>query len=259
MTLNFRHLRSKIVRNTASRLRGMFAVAAGGRFAACWRTVNHRLPLTLLITGLLCACGAKPPAAEADTASAPPANPVLLLDGALDDFQRDDMDQALVKLEALEKSNDVSPMVFNMLGAVWTKKKDYPKAEGYFSRALDMDPTFFPARFNRGEILFLEKKYPEALEYFSDLQMNVPNYDLLQFKVYLCNLLLNNTDAAQAMLEKIKSYNDSPAWYYAQAAWEITHDNPGKAKKYLRNASVLFEDKNKIFNETFSDLGWPTP
>lgn len=235
----------------------MFAVAAGPAFAACWNIVKYRLPI-LLLTGMLSACGPKTPDAETPSASPTPVNTALLFEGALEDFQRNDLEKAEKKLDAIEKAGDVSPIVFNMLGAVWTKKKDYAKANEYFNRALEMDPTFFPALFNRGEVLFLEKKYPEALDYFSQLQLSARDYDLLLFKIYLCHLLLNDPESAQAMLDRIKNHSNSPAWYYAQAAWEITNNQQGKAKKYLKNAKVLFPEKIQIFEDTFTDLGWPT-
>lgn len=178
-----------------------------------------------------------------------------LIQGSLVDFDEKKYDQALEKLESLEKSLPDDPFVLNLLGAAYTKKKDYAAAQGYFDKALAKQPDFFPAKFNVGELLFLQRRYSEAKQYFEAMQQMDPRNELLQFKIFLCDLQLGDKDAAAALLKTIKYPGDTPAWYYGQAAWESKNGNNKKAVEYLTGAHYIFGPKTALFDETFEDLG----
>jgi len=178
-----------------------------------------------------------------------------LLQGSLADFDSKNYDQALEKLQSLEKSLPDDPFVLNLLGAAYTKKKDYTAAQGYFDKALAKLPNFFPAKFNLGELLFLQRRYSEAKQHFEAMQQMDPRNELLQFKIFLCDLQLGDKDAAKAILKTIKYPGDTPAWYYAQAAWESKNGNNKRALEYLTGAKYIFGPKTALFDETFEDLG----
>jgi predicted Zn-dependent protease len=178
-----------------------------------------------------------------------------LLQGALTDFDNKKYDDALTKLTELDKKLPDDPFVMNLLGAAHTKKKDYGQARQYFDRALEKQPNFFPAKFNLGELLFLERKYPEALEFFRQMQLADPANELLQFKVFLCEFQMGNSDAAAKALKKIRYPGDTPAWYYAQAAWESKKGDAKKAREYVKGARFIFGPKVALFEETFQDIG----
>lgn len=178
-----------------------------------------------------------------------------LIQGSLVDFDAKNYDLALQKLQSLEKSMPDDPFVLNLLGAAYTKKKNYPVAQGYFDKALAKQPDFFPAKFNVGELLFLQRRYAEAKQHFEAMQQMDPRNELLQFKIFLCDLQLGDKDAATAILKSIKYPGDTPAWYYAQAAWESKNGNNKKALEYVIGAKHIFRQKTALFDETFEDLG----
>ena len=178
-----------------------------------------------------------------------------LIQSSLADFDAKNYDQALQKLQSVEKSMPGDPFILNLLGAAYTKKKDFTVAQGYFEKALAKQPDFFPAKFNIGELLFLQRRYAEAKQYFEAMQQMDPRNELLQFKIFLCSLQLGDKDSATAMLKTIKYPGDTPAWYYAQAAWESKNGNNKKALEYLTGAKYIFGPKTALFDETFEDLG----
>jgi tetratricopeptide (TPR) repeat protein len=145
--------------------------------------------------------------------------------------------------------------VLNLLGAAHTKKKDYATAKGYFDKVLAVQPEFFPAKFNVGELMFLQRDYAGALEYFETMRQRDPRNELLLFKVFLCQLQLGDRDAAQKTMKSIKYPGDTPAWYYAQAAWESKAGNNKKALECVGGAKYIFGAKTALFDETFDDLG----
>lgn len=170
------------------------------------------------------------------------------------DFNDNKIDAALAKLQELQKSIPDDPSILNLLGSAYSKKKDYAVAEEYFRKALDEISDFFPAAFNLGEILFLQKKYTESRDYFQKLRAQDRDNELLQYKVALCDVLLSDDDRAQKSIQSIKYPGDSPAWYYAQAAWEFKKGNLKKGREYVRVAKSIFGSKTALFDETFANL-----
>ena len=177
-----------------------------------------------------------------------------MIQGALEDFDAKNYDEALKKLQDLDAKMPGDPFVQNLLGAAYTKKKDFATAQKHFDKALEKAPDFFPAKFNVGELLFLEHQYAEAMAYFQKMQEKDPQNELLQFKVFLCLLQLGNKERAAKALKGIKYPGDTPAWYYGQAAWESKGGNNRKALEYVTGAKYIFGPKTALFDETFEDL-----
>ena len=134
------------------------------------------------------------------------------------DFEAKKYDAALAKLSGLEKKYPGDPFILNLLGAVHTRKKDYANARRYFDLSLEKQPDFFPAKFNLGELLFLQRQYAESLGFFREMQQADPTNELLQFKVFLCLFKMDDSEGTEKAMKKIRYPGDTPAWYYAQAA-----------------------------------------
>ncbi len=177
---------------------------------------------------------------------------------AMADFGKKKYDEALATLLEVEKQEPNSPVIHNLVGAAYTKKKDYAAAKACFEKALEHDPNFFPARFNIGELLFLQKQYPQALGFFADMLRAAPGNELLQFKVVLSLLMTDQVEDARKVASRMKFPGDGPAWYYAHAAVERKEGHKSKASEYLAGARTFFPDSSALYNETFEDLGWPT-
>jgi tetratricopeptide (TPR) repeat protein len=173
----------------------------------------------------------------------------------LADFEAKKNDEALVKLEALQKQDPENPLILNLIGSAYSKKQDYLAAEAYFRKSLKKQPGFFPAVFNLGEILFLQKKYAEARAHFQEMRASDTRNELLQFKVALCDLELNENDRALKVMNAIKYPGDSPAWYYAQAAREAKAGNKKKAREYIAGAKYIFGPKTALFDESLETMG----
>lgn len=181
-----------------------------------------------------------------------------LIDQALSDFEKKKYDDALTKLQEVEKEKPNDEFILNLLGAAYTKKKDYAAAKSYFEKALEVKPDFFPARFNVGELLFLQKQYPQALGFFTEMLRQAPGNELLQFKVILSLVLTEQVEDARKLAARMKFPGDGPAWYYAHAAVERKEGHNAKAAEYLAGARTFFPGSISLYNETFEDLGWPT-
>ena len=176
------------------------------------------------------------------------------IESVLRDFDAKKNDEALAKLEALQMQTPDNPLILNLIGSAYTKKKDYLAAESFFRKSLKEKNGFFPALYNLGELLFLQKKYAEAREHFQAMRASDTRNELLQFKVVLCDLELNETDRAQKLMKAIKYPGDSPAWYYAQAAYENKVGNKKKSREYIAGAKYIFGEKTALFDESLATL-----
>ena len=177
------------------------------------------------------------------------------IDAILEDFDREEYDAALKKLDEINLQSPNDPVVLNLIGSVYTKKNDYVTARSVFEKSLEVEPGFFPSEYNIGELLFLQKNYSAARDHFQAMRSEDSRHELLQFKVALCDILLGEFDRAQKVMRTIKFPGDSPAWYYAHAAWENHHGNSKKAREYVRGAKYIFGPKCSLFDETFITLG----
>ena len=208
------------------------------------------LAAVLLSTSAALAQFSKPDAEEAKN---------IAVERVLADYGAQRYDEALARLEQLRDRHPGDPLVLNLMGSVYTKKQNYQKAEKAFRQALDLEPGFFPAAFNLGELLFLQERYELARQYYETMRATDHRHELLQFKVALCDILMGQTDRATKLIKTIKYPGDSPAWYYAHAALEHQQGNTAKVREYIRGAKFVYgPEKTALFDETFQIIGIET-
>ncbi len=181
-----------------------------------------------------------------------------LVETAMSKFEVKKFDDAQALIDKALAIAPDSAMLLNLRGAVLTKKDDFVGAKEMFEKSLSADPSFFPARFNIGETLFLQKQYPQALDYFRKLLDSYPQSEILQFKLVLCLLLTDQPGEAEKLASRMRRVTQDPSWYFAQAALEIKKGNKGKARSFIISADALFPGKGRLYTETFDDLGWPS-
>src|SRR5207237_9638438 len=99
---------------------------------------------------------------------------------------------------------------------------------------------------NIGQIQFKKKEYAKARDRFETLYKRIPGGDknqaaeLIQFKIYMTLLMEGKESRAHSMMEEFQFTGDTPALYYAQAAWEHKHNN-------AHNAQAWTDSPNKIY------------
>jgi len=178
-----------------------------------------------------------------------------LVQKAIADFQSNDFEAALNQLQQAEEMQPNSPMILNLIGAVRTKQKNYDEAEKKFLEALALEPRFFPAKFNLGEIKFLRKDYANSLSYFKTLKLDYPQEELLDFKIVLAQLMLESQADAERTIGRMKFPGNSPAWYYANAAYFFKAGDKSEGMKYVQTARKIFKDQTSLYDESLQDSG----
>ncbi len=173
---------------------------------------------------------------------------------ALSAFEAENYDEALKYLDAALTFAPKSPFVLNLRGAVFTKKKDFEAARKNFEAAVAIDPQFFPARFNLGEVLFLEGRYEEALSFFELLNSNYLRNELIQFKLIILFALTDRREDAARTLQRLRFPGETPAWYYSHAAFRALEGDKRDSRRYLKAARAIFpESQLSLYEESMEE------
>ncbi|HVF71114.1 MAG TPA: tetratricopeptide repeat protein [Chthoniobacterales bacterium] len=183
-------------------------------------------------------------------------------------FQQRDFTAAKRLIDEADAADPNQPATINLRGEILLAQKDFDGAENAFKQASKIDPKFREAQYNLAQIPFKKKEYSKARDRFEALFTNTPApggdknqaAQIIKFKIYL-TLLLEGKDArAQKMMEQFQFTGDTPALYYAQAAWEFKHNNSAKANDWIVSARKIYSPAlNLVFADSFYDVGWLQP
>src|SRR5437763_9602831 len=166
-------------------------------------------------------------------------------------------------VDEADQADPNQPTTFNLRGEILMEQKQFDEAEAAFKRAAKLDPKFREAQYNLAQIPFKKKDYAKARERFEALYKRTPGGDknqaaeLIKFKMYMTLLLEDKESCAHAMMEAFQFTGDTPALYYAQAAWEYKHNNAEKAADWAGSADKIYSPAlNSVFADAFYDVGW---
>ena len=180
-------------------------------------------------------------------------------------FQQRDLTAARRLVDEADAADPNQPATINLRGEILLAQKDFDGAEAAFKQAAKIDPKFREAQYNLAQIPFKKKEYTKARERFEALFNATPApggdknqaAQIIKFKIYLTLLLEGKDSRAQKMMEQFQFTGDTPALYYAQAAWEFKHNNTQKANDWIVSARKIYSPAlNMVFADSFYDLGW---
>ncbi len=178
-------------------------------------------------------------------------------------YQQRDFVAARKFIDDADAADANQPATLNLRGEILLEQKQFDQAEAEFKKALKADSKFRQAQFNLALVPLKKKDYATARERFEALLGKVPGGDkgeaaqLIKFNVYMTWLLEGKDSRAQKLMEQFQFTGDTPALYYAQAAWEFKHNNPTKATDWITSAKKIYSPAlNVVFADSFYDLGW---
>src|SRR5205809_1996200 len=178
-------------------------------------------------------------------------------------FRQGHFARALKLIDEADQSAPNKPATLNLRGEILMQQQQFDQAEAAFKKAARLDPKLREAQYNLAQIPFKKKDYAKAQERFEALYNRIPGGDknqaaeLIKFKIYMTVLLEGKESRAHAMMEEFQFTGDTPALYYAQAAWEYKHNNPEKAADWTSSANKIYSPAlNTVFADAFYDVGW---
>jgi tetratricopeptide (TPR) repeat protein len=178
-------------------------------------------------------------------------------------FRQRDFAAALKLVDEADKVDPNQPATLNLRGEILIQQGKFDDAEAAFKKATKLDPKLQNAQFNLAQIPFKKKEYAKARDRFETLYKRIPGGDknqaaaLIKFKIYMTLLMEGKESRAHSMMEEFQFTGDTPALYYAQAAWEYKHNDAQKAEDWTNSANKIYSPAlNGVFGDAFYDVGW---
>ena len=178
-------------------------------------------------------------------------------------YQQRDFANALKFVNDADSADPNQAAIINLRGEIFLEQKQFDQAEAEFKKALKADPKFRQSQFNLALVPLKKKDYATARDRFEALLGKASGGDkseasqLIKFNIYMTWLLEGKDSRAQKLMEQFQFTGDTPALYYAQAAWEFKHNNPTKATDWITSAKKIYSPAlNVVFADSFYDLGW---
>ncbi len=178
-------------------------------------------------------------------------------------FQQRDFPAALKLLDLADEGVPNQAASLNLRGEILMEDKKLDEAEEAFRQSFAADPKFREAQYNLAQIPFKKKDYAKSRERLEALFGATPGGEknqaaqLIKYKIFMTLLLEGNDVQAQKMMDQFKFTGDTPALYYAQAAWAFKHDNPEQGNDWIKSARKIYSPAlNIVFADTFYDLAW---
>jgi tetratricopeptide (TPR) repeat protein len=156
-----------------------------------------------------------------------------------------------------------SPELYNLRGSCFVEMRAFDKALADFRKASTFSENNPSIDFNIAEVLFVTKQWQEASDLFEKIMKTLPPENialgrLVEFKILLCKKKLGLDDEVTILAEKYDFLDDSPYYYYAQAALAYESKDLIKAEEWLAIAGRIFRDPNVLapWQDTLVEYGY---
>lgn len=178
-------------------------------------------------------------------------------------FQQKRIFETLDELDKASKIFADSPELYNMRGSCFVEMRAFDKALVEFEKARAFLKDNPSVEFNIAEVYFCTKKWQKSVDLFEKIIKNLPPENialgrLVEFKILLCKKKLALNDEVTILAEKYDFLDDSPYYYYAQAALAYEANNLIKAEEWLAIAGRVFQDPNVLapWQDTLVEYGY---
>jgi tetratricopeptide (TPR) repeat protein len=182
------------------------------------------------------------------------------LSAAKNEFRAGNYERAHALLDQIDKAQKPTADVFDLRGSIYLEQGKLAEAEKAFRAAIELDSNNLSAQLHLGDALLREKKSTAARDvWVGALQQTESRSarEKLRYAILLTYLQSNDKTAGEKSLERIKFPTETPAYYYAQAAWEFANGQPSEARKWIKAAGEMFDaTASAWFLRPFYDFGW---
>lgn len=180
-------------------------------------------------------------------------------------FKQKRIFECLDEIHALHDIYAKNPASLNLEGACYVEFRSFEKARLAFAKALKANPGNFNVRFNLAEIEFVTESWAESLKQLEALAKEAESkvqlatmLPLIKFKILLCKLKTDDLEGAKAIVAETDFLDDSPLFYYGNAALEYFADNGAEAEVWLARGGRIFRNPGQIapWQDTLIEFGY---
>ena len=181
------------------------------------------------------------------------------IEAAKREFQSGNFDAALATLNDGESRGDSSAKSLVLKGRIYAEQQKYEEAEAAFDAAYKLESNSL-ARLYQADMLAAQKKWPEARELYERAMKETKilmSNERLRYGVFIASLGAKDDDGSRVAFEKLPFPTETPAYYYAQAAWAFAHGAKSDGDKWIQRAEEIFPTKaGARFARPLFDFGW---
>lgn len=169
-------------------------------------------------------------------------------------------------LDELDKASAIfkdSPEIHNLRGSCYVEMRAFDKALVEFNKAIALSKDNPSIDFNIAEVYFVTREWQKACDLFEKVLKALPPTPialprLVEFKILLCKKKLGKDDEVTILAEKYDFLDDSPYYYFAQAALAYDAKDLVKAEEWLARAGRIFQDANVLapWQDTLVEYGY---
>jgi Tfp pilus assembly protein PilF len=160
------------------------------------------------------------------------------------EYQSANFDAALAALDRAAPSSSPTPESLNLRGLIYLEQEKFDDAKKAFEDAHNANPSLFAPRIHLADLWLRQKKFVEARQIYQTLlkETNIlMSSERLRFAILLTYLGQHNDANAQKALQSIPFPTETPAYYYAQAAWAFAHDKESEAQDWIHQAGKIYK------------------
>jgi hypothetical protein len=165
---------------------------------------------------------------------------------ARDAFAKGEWELALKYVDAVIRSNPKNSDAYQLRASFYVNHKLWTRASEDYMTAYKLTPT---ARvgYGQAEVLFMNRAYEEARPKFAAISKDPGIGALALYKAYLCDLLGRHEQAAMDDLAVLGKDQETPEYYFANAVWNLYHNNRRVGSDWLHKASLAFDQQTFQF------------
>jgi tetratricopeptide (TPR) repeat protein len=183
-----------------------------------------------------------------------------LVEVARRDFENENFAGAHATLDRFEKSKGPTAESFDLRGCIYMEQGNFDGAAQAFEAAHSAGPSLFTPRLHAGDLFLRQKQYAQARSVYESLLKETKilmSLERLRFAILITYLGEHDESHARSTFDKIAFPTESPAYYYAQAAWAFAHAKNSEAQNWIKSASKIFsQGMIAWFARPLYDLGW---
>lgn len=140
-----------------------------------------------------------------------------------------------------------NPNVWLLRSSVCIQRGQYDQAQTYIEQARQADIDPHVVLLNLSLLHMAQGDYKAALSETNELLRELPdsakNFGTrrsLTYRKFLCLIMMERTEEAKELVADISPIDDSPLYYYSQAALFMHQGNPTAAARELNTADAIF-------------------
>lgn len=177
-------------------------------------------------------------------------------------FQQKRIFEALEQIHDAKRIFDGSPELMNLEASCYVELRNFERALEIYLKAEELAPDNPSIKFNIAEVYFVTKEWQKSHDRFTELLTRIPPENtaltrLVEFKLMLNKLRLDREDEAFILANKYDFLDDSPFYYYAQAALAFEAGDVVKAEEWLGICARIFRNPEILapWQDTLIEFG----